>query len=399
MEKDSKSKAKILVVDDEPRNVRLLSMRLKREGYEILQAYSGNEAIEKAKVELPDLIFLDIMMPQVSGYEVCEELRKRDETKAIPIVMITALRGLDEKIKALDIGADDFISKPFDSFEVLARARSLLRVKYLYDELEKRKKILEDELIMAREVQEALLPSDIETQMPPRLEVCYKYLPTLAVGGDFFDVVKISPGVIGIFIADVMGHGAQPALITVLIKTLLNELVHESQTPAELLTKLNRRYNDLVHHTGIFTTALYLIIDVNKSIVTFSNAGHPPPLLIRKNKHEFEELIEESSYALGFVEDYDYTNYERDLEKGDTILLYTDGLSDIANKQTGEVFDLDDLKSVVDTMLKETDVFKLPSAAIIQTILDAINEFAGDAEKPDDITILAVSFGGCRASC
>jgi len=397
MDINNEKKPKILVVDDEPRNVRLLSMILKAEGYEVLPGYSGEEAIEKARTESPDLLLLDIMMPRIDGYEVCEELRRYNETKAIPIVMITALRGLDEKIKALDTGADDFISKPFDKFEVLARARSLLRVKYLHDELahanqklKAQNELLESELIMAKEVQESLLPRNIEEQMLTELEFCYQYIPTLAVGGDFFDIAKISSGVIGVFIADVMGHGAQPALITVLIKTLLSELVHELHEPAELLSELNRRYNDLLHHTGIFTTAFYIIIDINKQNVIFSNAGHPPPLLIRKDKRDFEELSEESGLALGIMEDYDYQNYEKELNKMDTILLYTDGLSDIKNQSNGKIFGLDNLKATVNNILREKDILDLKNINIVEMILNTINQFTGNMPKPDDITVLAV---------
>lgn len=398
MEDNEKSNAKILVVDDEARNVRLLSMILKAEGYEVLEGYSGEEAIEKAQAELPDVLLLDIMMPRIDGYEVCEILREDKRTEAIPIVMITALRGLDEKIKALDTGADDFINKPFDKFEVLARVRSLLRVKRLHDKLDQANKklkeqnqLLESELTMACEVQEALLPEDIEKKMPPGLEFCYKYIPTLAVGGDFFDIAKINQDVMGLFIADVMGHGAQPALITVLIKTLLSELIYELPTPAELLSELNRRYNELIRHTGIFTTAFYLTIDTNKQKVVFSNAGHPPPLLISKDKLELDELSKESGLALGLNSDYNYQNHETELQKGDTILLYTDGLSDITN-QSGEIFGLDNLKSVVNSILKKANNSELQNANFIKEILNAIEKFTGNAPNPDDITVLQVNY-------
>jgi sigma-B regulation protein RsbU (phosphoserine phosphatase) len=301
--------------------------------------------------------------------------------------MITALEGIDEKVKALNLGADEFISKPFNKFEVLARIRTLLRVKYLHDELARankklleQNKFLEEEMKMAREVQEALLPKDMKAQ---GMELCYEYIPALFLGGDFFDIAKISPGIIGVFIADVMGHGAQPALITVLIKTLLSDLFYETQTPAELLSALNRRYNTLVRATGIFSSAFYLTVDVNKKKVVFSNAGHPPALLIRREKLELSELPKESGLALGLANDYNYQNHESKLEKGDTILLYTDGLSDIANRN-GETFGLENLKSIV------SDNLKLPNITLIQTIINAINKFTGDAPSPDDITVLAI---------
>lgn len=393
MEDDGKRKAKILVVDDHQPSVRRLAILLRAKGYEVLEGYSGAEALEKAQKELPDLILLDVMMSNMDGYEVCDRLRQTEQMKAVPIVMITALHGLDNKIKALNIGADDFISKPFSNIEVMARVRSSLRVKHLHDELaaanqklEEQNQLLEDELTMAREVQEALLPKEIEAKrlMPPELEFCSQYRPALAVGGDFFDIAKIAPNVIGIFIADVMGHGAQPALITVLIKTLLSELFYESPTPAELLAELNRRYNELVRQTGIYTSAFYLIVDISQQKVIFSNAGHPPALLIRKEKPELKELVKESGLALGLASDYDYQNHEEKLESEDTILLYTDGLSDISNRN-GEVFGFESLKAVVANNLK------LQNATLIQTILDAIDKFTGNAPE-DDITVLTIGF-------
>jgi len=145
---EESQEAKILVVDDVPQNVRLLELNLKAEGYQVVAAYSGQEALEKVRTEDPDLVLLDIMMPVMDGYEVCRRLRKNKRTRALPIVMITAYqRGVKKKIEALDAGADDFITKPFDRYEVLARVRSLLRVKRLYDELSRSNQRLEDELI------------------------------------------------------------------------------------------------------------------------------------------------------------------------------------------------------------------------------------------------------------
>jgi len=166
MANKEKKRATILIVDDEPRVVRLLSMMLREEGYEVLQGYSGEAALEATEKESPDLILLDIMMPGIDGYEVCQKLRETEQTKAIPIIMITALEGIDEKVKALNLGADEFISKPFNKLELLARIRTLLRVKYLHDELARanqklleQHKVLEGERKIAREVQEGVTSS------------------------------------------------------------------------------------------------------------------------------------------------------------------------------------------------------------------------------------------------
>ncbi|MBI2339996.1 MAG: response regulator [Deltaproteobacteria bacterium] len=127
---------KVLIVDDNPTNVELISVQLKPFNYEVRKAYSGEEALELVKQDPPDLILLDLMMPRMSGYEVCQILKTDPLTHLIPIVIVTALRELDDKIKAIELGADDFLMKPFNKLELVTRVKSLLRVKDLYDSLE-----------------------------------------------------------------------------------------------------------------------------------------------------------------------------------------------------------------------------------------------------------------------
>ena len=123
------NKAKILVADDIKQNVKLLRVILTASEFDVIEAYDGEEALEKAKSENPDLILLDIMMPKLTGYEVCQQLRANGTTKSIPIVMITALHEMDDRIKGIEAGADDFISKPFNKTELLARVKALLRMR------------------------------------------------------------------------------------------------------------------------------------------------------------------------------------------------------------------------------------------------------------------------------
>lgn len=127
--------AKILVVDDNPANVRVLKLRLQAEGYEVAEAADGLEALEKVNEERPDLILLDIMMPKMDGYEVCRRLKAKEETQLIPVVMVTALKETADRVKGIEVGADDFLSKPFDPSELRARIRSLLRLKSLHADL------------------------------------------------------------------------------------------------------------------------------------------------------------------------------------------------------------------------------------------------------------------------
>ena len=125
--------AKILVVDDEPKNVKLLADLLTAKGYTAITASSGQEALVKVEAEQPDLVLLDVVMPEMSGYEVCQKIRENPSTEILPVVMVTALDPAEERVKGLDSGADDFLTKPINQAELLARVRSLLRIKELYE--------------------------------------------------------------------------------------------------------------------------------------------------------------------------------------------------------------------------------------------------------------------------
>ncbi|HXV80753.1 MAG TPA: response regulator [Candidatus Binatia bacterium] len=128
-----KSPAKILIVDDTPRNVKLLADLLAVKGYGVVTAGSGQEALALVDAEKPDLVLLDVVMPEMSGYEVCRKIRENPATKILPIVMVTALDPSEERVKGIEAGADDFLTKPINQSELLARVRSLLRIKELYD--------------------------------------------------------------------------------------------------------------------------------------------------------------------------------------------------------------------------------------------------------------------------
>ncbi|MEK7396406.1 MAG: response regulator [Candidatus Poribacteria bacterium] len=318
---------KILVVDDEPMNVRLMELNLKSEGYTIITAYNGEEALQKFKSEKPDLILLDIMMPIMDGNEVCRHIRSDFKDRWTPIIMATALG--DRKVQSLDDGADDFIVKPIDRYELLARVRSLLRVKELQDELIKANKNLNEELSLAKEVQQALLPQELPNI--PNLEFSHRYIPSLIIGGDFFDILEISPSLFAIFLCDVMGHGPQAAMITGIVKAFFIQLARYYPNPDNLLFQMNNRFYNLMSESNlqIFITAFCLVVNAQNGSVTYANAGHPSPYLIRNLTSRFEEMTVERGYALGLIPDTLYQNQKLNLDNGDMIFLFTDGLIEV----------------------------------------------------------------------
>ncbi len=132
------SSSRILVVDDVPVNIQLLVTYLAAEGYDVVSAKDGHDAMKAVKEHQPDLILLDVMMPKMNGFKVCEAIKSDDASKFIPVILVTALNELEDKIKGMDSGADDFLAKPFNKLELLVRVRSLLRIKHLHDELQEK---------------------------------------------------------------------------------------------------------------------------------------------------------------------------------------------------------------------------------------------------------------------
>lgn len=137
-----KRTARILIVDDNKVNVELIRAQLRAFPYELAVAFDGEEALQKIAQQPPDLVLLDLMMPKVSGYEVCKAIKENPQTQFIPVIVITALQELDDKLRAIELGADDFLVKPFNKIELTTRIRSLLHMKSLQDDLVRTEQII-----------------------------------------------------------------------------------------------------------------------------------------------------------------------------------------------------------------------------------------------------------------
>ncbi|MDE0085040.1 MAG: response regulator [Candidatus Poribacteria bacterium] len=378
--------AKILVVDDEPRNVKILQIHLNARGYTVCTAADGLEALDIVEKEMPDLILLDINMPKMDGFEVVKQVRANEATEFIPIVMITALRDTREnRIKSIEAGADDFIEKPFDSVEVLARVRSLLRIKHYQDTLAKYNARLQEELQMARSIQEILIPQD-GVQELSGFRVASHCCPEMAVGGDFFDVWEIAPNRLGVFISDVMGHGVSAAFVTVFIKTILAEFQQQIENdPGHLLEILNTRFNDLISsRLFMFATAFCGIIDLSKGELVCANAGHSFPLLYNAQEKTYHPIGDKNTgNGLGIWRDSVYETTHYPFDQLSRMFLYTDGVYEAKNPK-GEEFTVDRLRQVVGTWTEQS------AAELVTNVSEAIDTFTDNCPKDDDLTLIAI---------
>lgn len=383
---EDRDASKILVVDDEPRNVRILQIHLNAQGYTVYTAEDGVEALDSVEKDAPDLILLDINMPKMDGFEVVKRIRANKATEFIPIVMITALRDTREnRIKSIEAGADDFIEKPFDSLEVLARVRSLLRIKEYQDTLAKHNARLEEELQMARSIQEILIPQN-GVQELSGFRIASRCCPEMAVGGDFFDVWEVAPNRLGVFISDVMGHGVSAAFVTVFIKTILaefQELVEDN--PGYLLEILNTRFNDLISsRLFMFATAFCGIIDLGKEELVCANAGHSFPLLCDEHQKTCYAIGDKNTgNGLGIWRESVYETVRYPFGPMSKIFLYTDGVYEAKSPQGAE-FTVERLQKLVSECAAQ------PAANLIVSVSEAVDAFTANYPKDDDLTLLAI---------
>ncbi len=314
----------MLLVDDAPANIHIVNSILK-DIYKIRIATSGAKALELARITpLPDLILLDVMMPDMDGYEVCTQLKLAQETRDIPVMFLTGQTHVEEETRGFDVGAVDYIHKPFSPAIVKARVQTHLVLRGVREQLAKQLLTIQKELETARQIQLSILPSEI-----PKIEgldIAARYIPMTAVAGDFYDFIVVDEKHIGILVADVSGHGMPAALIASMLKIALSAQGAHAADPAQVLLGLNQALcGKFQHH---YVTAAYLFVDMQKRTMTYAGAGHPP-LLLRDGKGVRE--VAENGLFLGRFPFATYSSVELPLMAGDRALLYTDGIPEATN--------------------------------------------------------------------
>ena len=371
----------ILIVDDTPANLRLLSQMLAEHGHSVRAVTSGGRALASAQLSRPDLILLDIKMPEMDGYEVCERLKADGQTRDVPVIFISALDELQDKVRAFAVGGVDYITKPFQVEEVLARVETHLALRRLQEQLENANKKMARELALAGQVQASFLPSKLPHVPGWQLTVDLK--PVTQTSGDFYDVMPLQNGKLGILIADVVDKGVGAALYMALSWTLIRTYAAEYPTQPELvLSAVNRR---ILMDTSAeqFVSVFYGIIDPSTGAMTYCNAGHYPPYLLRAHNGGAVESLTGTGMVLGVEKDVKWQQASAQLAPGDVLVLYTDGITD-AEDERGAFFGQERLLETVQASLGS-------SAQDIQdSLLTAVHNFVGNSVQFDDMALMVV---------
>ncbi len=393
-------KQKILIADDNPDMVYLIRKRFEHDKFQFIEAHNGEEALCKIREERPHLILLDLKMPVKTGMEVLQELKGDFELKDIPVIVLTVVSDVHEKIKALEMGACDFLVKPPEPTELRARVNTQLRLLkatnlfkryslHLEDVVSRKLRELKEyssrleemvdekvgvikrqneELLIslnsARKVQKSLLPAEMFRIEGVEFESAF--FPCEAIGGDFYDIFRIDEEHVGLFIADVSGHGLPSAMITIFLKREV--FYHAKQVfgkgkysvtqPKEVLKRLNRSFiENNIGEGKYFVTMVYGIYSMRTGNLILSVAGHHALPVLRREKGEIEK-IKLSGFPIGWFEDAgEYSEAICTLKPGDSLLLYTDGIFEVLQREN-EYMNSDELAESVTSLLEKIDVRK-----------------------------------------
>ena len=375
----------VLVVDDAPANIHAVNEIL-RGAYRVRVATSGARALELAAgAPQPDLILLDIVMPEMDGYEVCRRLKANPATQDIPVIFVTGQTESADETRGFECGAVDYIHKPFSPAVVAARVQTHLALREARQLLSRQLRDLRIELDTARLIQQSILPEEL-----PRianLDLAAHYLPMSAVAGDFYDFLPVDDHRVGILVADVSGHGMPAALIASMLKIALPAQAGLASEPARVLAGLNRSLCGKFQ--GHYVTAAYAFIDTEKRTLRYGGAGHPP-LFLRDGASGETRAIMENGVFLGFFPDATYTEIELPFREGDCLVLYTDGVSEAANP-ADEPFGDSRLAAHIQQNGDGS------SAVLARGLIEAVSAWSGQAEQSDDVTLLVSHFRAAAA--
>ncbi|VAX16912.1 Serine phosphatase RsbU, regulator of sigma subunit [hydrothermal vent metagenome] len=374
--------AKILAVDDVEDNIFLLKMILESHGHQVYTALNGKEALELAEENPVDLILLDLMMPDMDGMEAARRLKSMEMTRHVPIILLTAKKKeVHDVVEALQSGADEYITKPFNETELIARVGSMLRMKTLYDQVASAHKMMEEDLSTAQYVQKTLLP--VKFPYPDKIKVCAHYEATSSLGGDYYDVIDYGDGKVGALVADVSGHGASAALIMSMIKTIMMSSIDSSATPIKLTHLLNKRIIGMIPEERYFTMFL-AIADLNEGKLSYVRAGHPYPFLLRKQSKSVEKLDAEGDLIAMFGK-ITVKQSEVEIKPGDRLIAYSDGLI--------EAVDFNDKMYGINRLVKELgSSFAMESDELLNHLVKSVNDFSGGRSNDDDVAVLIIEF-------
>lgn len=380
---------RILVVDDNAANRELLSRRLRRQGHVVEEAENGRIALERVRADPFDLVLLDVMMPEVNGYEALEVLKGDPQLRHIPVIMVTAIGETESIVRCIEMGAEDHLPKPYNPTLLRARVEASLARKQLHDREQLYARSLERELEIGRNIQRSFLPEEL-----PRIDgwdVATCFRPAKQVAGDFYDAFALPGGGVALAIADVCGKGVGAAVFMAALRSILRastahafdgatDAASDGDRLVDVVTRLNE-YVAVTHsRANMFATLFIAVLRPETGALAYVNGGHDAPAL-RNVAGDIERLCP-TGPAVGLLPGLEYRQAAATLRPGDALLAFTDGAAD-ARSESDAAFG-------EERVLAELATPSSDAAELLARIEQAVWSHIGTAEQFDDVTLLAL---------
>ncbi len=392
---------RLLVVDDNEMNRDMLSRRLARKGHTVEVAEGGLQALEMIEATDYDVVLLDIMMPGIDGYETLQRIRGERDSGELPVIMATAKDQSEDVVAALKLGANDYVTKPFDFPVVLARVQTQLQLKRSREALAHAHGRMKKDLEAAARIQAAFLPATAVVEAADGLRCAWRYVPCDELAGDTLGIVPLDEARVGVYVVDVSGHGVPSALLSVSLSRLLSADPGSSvlwttdagatesriATPVEVMNELYRRFPYDVQ-TGQYFTMVYAVVDLENQKLTYASAGHEPMIVIGPSRGSEYGSSTGQPIALVPAMIMKSTCEERtvDIAPGDRVYLYSDGIPESRDAE-GEQYSNDRLTEKLVELLGSDLDEGLP------VILETVRAWQGGPHFDDDVTIVGVEIG------
>jgi len=366
----------ILIVDDNPTNLDILQARLRANNYEVITAADGEAGLAMAREKQPDLMLLDIMMPKMDGIEVCRRIKGDPSLPFLPIIMVTAKADSKDVVAGLEAGGDEYLTKPVDHAALVARVKSMLRIKELHDTVLEQSAQLRVQLETATKIQSLFWPRIPELKAGGHIWAVS--VPATYVGGDLYDVIPLSDDSLLAYVADVSDKGVPAALIMAALSTKIRSEALVEREVDKLLETANKSMYRLVSEEGFFATIALARYWPSNGKMHLALGGHLSPLWIVEG--DIRNLPQIEGISLGVTTDARYGIDEILLSPGESILFFTDGVIEAEN-ENNELFGNERLV----TYLKNA---KGPPWG--KGLLDFISDWRGNLSANDDLTILEI---------
>jgi sigma-B regulation protein RsbU (phosphoserine phosphatase) len=380
--------ASILIVDDTPANLQVLTEMLDGKGYLTRPVTSGRMALQAAQSDPPDLILLDVVMPEMDGYEVCARLKADEKLKGIPVLFLSALQETLDKVKGFSIGGVDYVTRPFQVEEVWARVETHLKLRRLQLHLEEQNRLLLKsrqammlQLSQAADYVLSLIPPPIRKG---NIHTDWRLIPSFQLGGDSLGYHWIDKDHFAMYLLDVSGHGVGPALLSV---SVLDRLRSQSlpdvdyRMPAQVLRAINRTF-PMEKHNNLFLTAWYGVFNEASRELRFAGGGHPPALIL--NAAGQAAVAPVSGLPLGWEPDSVYEDSVLQAGSAAELWVFSDGCFEI-RLSDGSMWSYKEFEALLIQTLAT-------GGSDLDALYSSVCRIGGREALKDDFSILKVSF-------